>query len=233
MTAKFGELFKVLERAEERVLQKDFIYIVRLDGSNFSKFTKQFEKPFSQAFEHAMNEAAFAVTKAIPGSLLTYVGSDEISLIYSDAKAEVMYGRRVNKLLTIAASHATAGFMRATPGAKGVPAFDGRVIQVEDTHLILEYITWRRLDVRKNCISMAAETLKSHKELLGVSTAERAILLEGTAHEKIPEGTFNGRFITTKDREALVLPATRELADGLCSVAARAHSEALLLKSAD
>lgn len=227
MPIKPHDLFKSLEKQEERVLKKHALYILRLDGSNFRRFTKQFEKPFSKAFEHGMNAAATAVAEALPGALLVYVGSDEISLVYSDAQVETIYGRRVNKLLTIAASHATAGFMRAVPGAQGVPAFDARVIQFDDPELVLEYVTWRRLDVRKNCISMAAETLRSHKELLGVSTAERAALLVGTPFEKIDEGTFNGRFLIEVDGKPVWTPATRELALGMSANVTRIHNEAL------
>lgn len=221
-------LFKELETHNESRLSGRGLAIVRLDGSNFSKYTKQFKKPFSLTFEKAMDAAAQAVMEnVLPNTLVCYVGSDEISLVISQDYSQVPYGGRISKLLSLAASHATAGFISAIGQAKGVPAFDARIIEFQDSTLIREYITWRRLDVRKNATSMAAGHLHSHKELLGVSTAERGKLLEGTEFEVIPEGTFNGRFVTKETST----PATRELAEELAIHASRVHEEAIEAKS--
>lgn len=211
-----AELFKKLESASERVIAPESIAVVRLDGANFSRFTKQFEKPFSDVFESAMNSAARTVLeKVLPNALLCYVGSDEISIAVSRRAGEIPYGARYNKLLSLTASYATVGFLQELPRVKGTPAFDARIIEFERAELLLDYVTWRRLDVRKNAISMAVSHLYSHRSLLGVSTAKRGELLEGTAFEKIPEGTFNGRFVTKKN----TLPASRELAQELCEQA--------------
>jgi len=214
-------LFKSLEASEERVLDEDSIAVFRLDGSNFSSFTKQFEKPFSQVFERGMDAAARGVIENVfPNHLLTYVGSDEISVVTSQRAVKLLYGARVSKLLSLSAAHATAGFAGEVAFEKGVPAFDSRVVRFKEPELIREYVTWRRLDMRKNAISMAVSHLHSHRSLLGVSTPERAALLVGTPYEVIPEGTFNGRFILPEG----ATPATRELAEELCAAAAAAHS---------
>ncbi len=213
-------LFKKLEASVETAIPANSIAVLRLDGSNFSRYTKQFNKPFSTSFELGMDAAAQAVIKnVLPNTLLAYVGSDEISLVVSNANNKLPYAGRVSKLLSLSASHATAGFMRKLPTAKGVPAFDARYIAFNEPELIREYITWRRLDVRKNATSMAAGHLRSHKELMGVSTKERGELLVGTAFEKIPEGTFNGRFVLASG----VVPAERELAETLAAEASQRH----------
>lgn len=221
-------IFKELEAEEERQLSDDSIAVIRLDGSNFSSYTKQFEKPFSGRFEKAMDAAAQGVIlNVLPNALLCYVGSDEISVVVSSAYAQLPYGGRVSKLLSLAAAHATAGFLKSIGEAKGIPAFDARVIQFTEVEYIREYVTWRRLDVRKNATSMAAGHLYSHKELLGVSTRERGALLEGTPFEVIPEETFNGRFVTKTSSVA----ATRELTEDLCLAAKRLHEEKVARKS--
>lgn len=217
------DIFKKLESQGERFLDKGNIYVFRLDGANFRAFTKQFEKPFSTVFEQGMNRAAEYAIKVLPNNLIVYVGSDEISIVCSDAVAETNYGRRINKLLSLTAAHATAGFLNALPDIQGVPAFDSRVIQFKHPALIREYITWRRLDVRKNATSMAAGFLHSHRELMGVSTRERGELLEGTSFEKIDEGTFNGRFLVGDRRESNWMPATQQFAEDLCSDAVMRH----------
>jgi len=227
-------IFKDLETASERKISRGGLAIFRLDGSNFSKYTAQFEKPFSIPFEVAMDAAAAAVyTKVLTNALLVYVGSDEISVVVSDAHVELPYGGRVNKLVSLTAAHASAGFSGAISPALGTPVFDSRFIEFFDSALIREYITWRRLDVRKNATSMAAGALRSHKELMGVSTRERGILLEGTQFEKIPEGTFNGRFMVKTDEGIEFVPATRELAEELCAAAKDTHDNITALKASN
>jgi len=229
MTIKdLARSFKQMEAAEDTRLVPNGLFVVRLDGANFSKFTRQFQKPFSKIFEYAMNEAAECVTRVLPNQLLVYVGSDEISLIGSSAMADTNYGGRISKILSLTASYASVGFLRALPRVQeDIPAFDARVIQFSSTEDILDYVTWRRLDVRKNAISMAAETYRSHKQLMGVSTRERAEILVGTPHEHIPEGTFNGRFLMGTKKNFYWEPATRELAEELCDSAAERHQKAL------
>ncbi len=228
-------IFKELEAASERRIASGGLAIFRLDGSNFSRYTAQFDKPFSIPFEKAMDAAALAVYKRVlNNALLVYVGSDEISVVVSDAHVELPYGGRVSKLVSLTAAHASAGFISTIPAsATGTPVFDSRLIEFTDSALIREYITWRRLDTRKNATSMAAGALKSHKELMGVSTRERGALLEGTEFEKIPEGTFNGRFMVKSEEGFDFVPATRELAEELCASAKLTHDHISELKAAN
>jgi len=214
-------LFKAAEAELDARLPQYGLAVVRLDGSNFSNLTRQFEKPFSIPFEDAMNAAAVAVAREVlPNALVAFVASDEISLVISDGVAELPYGRRIQKLTSLSAAVASVAFMRAIPDVLGTPAFDSRVLKLEDPDHIREYITWRRLDCRKNATSMAAGHLKSHKELHGVSTRERGDLLVGTPFEAIPEGTFNGRFVT---KDGAVDVASRELTEVVTAAAAEKH----------
>lgn len=63
---------------------------------------------------------------------------------------------------------------------------------------------WRRLDARKNAISMAAHALYSSRELMGKSTPERADMLKGTAFETLPDEFFNGRLLVKESRDETV-----------------------------
>lgn len=220
-------IFKDSEALLDTRLSQKGLAVVRLDGAKFSSLTKQFEKPFSDVFENAMNDTATAVFKRVlPGALVVYVASDEISLIVSDSVAALPYGRRVQKITSLSASFAALAFDRAVPNIKGFPAFDSRVLSLDEDSYVREYITWRRLDCRKNATSMAAESLMSHKALMGVSTRDRGEALVGTRFEKISEGTFNGRFIRRAKGHFTVDPATRELTEELCAAAVERHNEA-------
>lgn len=223
-----SQLFKNLEREAEHRLPSEGFTVFRLDGVNFKRVTGELEKPFSVPFEEAMNAATVAVLQGVfPQALIAYVGSDEISVIISN-EFETPYAGRVEKLLSVAAGYATAGFNRSLSDLKNLALFDARVLTFDDEALVHEYLTWRRLDVRKNATSMAAYALHSHKRLMGVSTRERGELLEGTEFEKIDEGTFNGRFVT---RRGEVFVASRELAEELSNEAIRKHAERIEFKN--
>jgi hypothetical protein len=85
-----------------------------------------------------------------------------------------------------------------------VPMFDARLFLLDGVEEVLEYMDWRRLDARKNAVSMAAGSLFSHKSLLNKSTRERAALLKGTELETLPDGFFNGRLIVKESYEDTV-----------------------------
>lgn len=194
------EKFKALEQEYRVKFEDNSIFGVRLDGRGFSSFTKQFEKPFSMKFENAMNETLLAVIDSVlPTPLTASVQSDELTVIWDSSLVTPPFGGRIEKILSLSAAAATAGFIKSIGETKGTPLFDARVFKLANYSEVEEYITWRRLDSRKNAISMAVSHLHSHKSLMGVSTFERIDLLQGTAFEKIPESTFNGRILTKNE----------------------------------
>ena len=202
----FAERFKNKEFALISTLPSDSIVGVRLDGKAFHTFTKQFARPFDMTFMSGMDSAAtYVLERVFPSALFAYVQSDEISVVFTDQgkeTAQLPLGGRLEKILSISASAASIGLIRALPFVKGDPLFDSRAFILDDMSDVADYVDWRRLDARKNAISMAAETLKSHKELLGVSTRERAEMLKGTPLEVLPEMFMNGRIIVKENYEA-------------------------------
>lgn len=200
---RFSDTFKEREQDFRSVLKDRSIVGIRLDGKAFHTFTKQFDKPYDHKFMVGMDAAAtYVIERVFPNALLAYVQSDEISIIFTDRTSEngqFPLGGRVEKILSIASSAASVGLIKCLPEAQGHPIFDARLFYLEDVEEIHDYITWRRLDARKNAISMAAECVKSHKELIGVSTEDRLKLLEGTPFERLPEGFMNGRFIVKEN----------------------------------
>lgn len=133
-------------------------------------------------------------------------------------KSELSFNGRVEKMTSILASVATGSFLRHSPDVEGIPVFDARAFVLDDMDEVQEYMDWRRLDARKNAVTMATSTLYSHKELLGVSTPERAALLEGTEYEVLPDDFFNGRLVFKghDDRRGIVVtPALRDVTEAL------------------
>lgn len=191
--------FKQKENLMRDTLPAKSIVGIRLDGKAFSKFTKQYEEPFDLRFMNTMDQTAiFVMEKIISGYMFAYVQSDEMTIFFSDLwneNSQFAYNGKIEKILSTSASAATGGFMSYDSTINDVPIFDARVFVLDNMDEVEEYLDWRRLDARKNAITMAASCVASHKELMNVSTFERAKLLENTAYETLPDGFFNGRLI--------------------------------------
>lgn len=202
------EKFKEKENELRDVLPVAPFYAVRMDGRAFHTFTKQFKKPYSETFMKAMNNAGLiAAQKVMSETQLFYVQSDEITLILRMREnGEMSFGGRMDKVLSLTSSAATAGFLKELPDVDGFPIFDSRVVPLKDKEEIVEYLDWRRLDARKNAISMTAEHVFGHKALKNKSTSERLEMLVGTDFEKIPYDFYFGRI-----GHKIVVPKTVEV----------------------
>ena len=196
-----GEKFKGYEAHAQTFVDGPFAAL-RVDGKGFSSFTRQmgYAKPYDLYFMEIMDCVARDLLLLIDGSCFAYVQSDEISVIFSPTGSEGApqwwFGGKLQKLTSISAARASVSFLRAEflrSGQLVDALFDSRVLSLQSAEEAEEYLRWRRFDAQKNSISMAASSKFSHRELDGVSTRERAALLEGTELERLPEGFFNGR----------------------------------------
>lgn len=208
-----GQKFKAMEKDVCRFLPEQSYAVVRFDGKNFSQFTKQFARPYDERFMNAMDEASRKMAAAVTGATLAYTQSDEISIIFNDlhaAKSQMWFNGKVDKILSIGAATVTALFLQALDFdfSGTVPVFDARVHALNGREEVEEYVRWRRFDAQKNSVTMAAQTLYSHKQLMNISSKERLALLSGTEFETLPEGFYNGR---VSFRESYLQPATRVL----------------------
>jgi len=187
--------FKNKEVDLQSVLPDSAFYAVRMDGKAFHTFTKQFEKPYSIKFMNAMNSAGLIAAKNVASETkMFYVQSDEITLILkNNNNGQFSYSGRIDKLVSLSSSAATAGFLKELPDVNGFPIFDSRAIPLFDKEDVIEYLDWRRLDARKNAISMTAEYVFGHKALKNKNTSERLEMLTGTEFEHIPYDFYFGR----------------------------------------
>lgn len=197
MTAEtMGDKFKALELAMRSVLPARRIIGLRLDGKSFHTFTKQFKQPYDERFMYAMTRTSEELlNNHLTGGLFSYAQSDEITVFFTDKwteKTQYFFGGKTEKILSTS-SFATGAFLKSLELLQGIPVFDARFFVLDSIDEVQEYMDWRRLDARKNAISMAAYSLYSDKELRNVSTKGRAELLKGTDFEILPEAFFNGR----------------------------------------
>ena len=146
--------------------------IVRLDGRAFHAWTKKSrcERPFDEKLMLLMAETTKFLCENIDGCVFGYTQSDEISLLLRDDQSRdsmPWFDKRVQKIVSVSASMATAFFNAHNPFEKKTPAFfDARVLALPEEE-IRPYFIWRQNDATKNSLSMLAQSLYHHTELIG------------------------------------------------------------------
>jgi len=165
--------------------------LVRLDGKNFSRFTKSLARPFDEGFVRLM----WSVTEQLvaeTGAKMGYTQSDEISLVlYSDdMRSQVFFDGRIQKLCSVLASAATAFFngsdrdtLLPSKIGTGPALFDCRVWTVPNKTEAANAILWRERDAYKNAIQSAARSVYSHKECHDKDTGEMIQMLSAKGIE--------------------------------------------------
>lgn len=89
--------------------------IIRLDGKAFHTFTRGMVKPFDKRFMLAMQLATLELCRKIPGCVLGYTQSDEITLVlvdYEKLETDAWFDYGVEKMCSISASMCTLYFNR-------------------------------------------------------------------------------------------------------------------------
>ena len=169
-------------KAQERFMPMIPI-CARLDGKNFSKFTKGLKRPYDERMSDAMCElTAFLVEET--NARMGYTQSDEISLFWysDDTKTQVFFDGRVQKMVSVLAAMTSVKFNKLLEThipekANLNPIFDCRIWQVPNITEVANTFLWRELDASKNSISMLAQSMFSHKQLQNKSGAEMQDLI--------------------------------------------------------
>jgi tRNA(His) 5'-end guanylyltransferase len=174
-----GDAFEAGQRTREyfhalRVLPGAWT-VIRVDGRAFSRFTEQrYEKPFDPRFaEHMITTARALLTDL--GGRYAYTSSDEISVLL--APGSELFGRTVEKLVSISAGLASATFTHAA----GEPAhFDSRLWVGAGIADVVDYFSWRQSDSARCALNgWCYWTLRRHGQ--SAREAGRALAGTGTA----------------------------------------------------
>lgn len=158
--------------------------IARLDGKAFHTFTRGLARPYDERLSGLMKATMMALVDRF-GANVGYVQSDEISLVWltsPDSNVELPFSGRFQKMDSVLASFAAAYFnvnlREAIPEkADALPCFDCRSFVVPNVQEAYHALLWRQQDCTKNAISMAAQSMFSHKYLLGRSGPEMQELM--------------------------------------------------------
>lgn len=112
-TSDLAKRMKEYEKAGQRYLTRRTPILLRLDGSHFHTFTKNFKRPFDDVLIKTMQETAKFLCENIMGATIAYTESDEITVLLVDYKkitSQAWFDNRQNKIESIAASMCTMAF---------------------------------------------------------------------------------------------------------------------------
>lgn len=167
-----GDRMKMYESAEagRRFMPLLPVY-ARIDGRNFSRFTKGMERPYDERMTEVMVETTLRLVEETD-ALAGYTQSDEISLLWyrPDPKSQIFFDGKIFKIVSVCAALATSIFTKLATEhwpekAETGPTFDCRAFQFPSKEEAANVFLWRELDATKNAISMAARAHYSHKAL--------------------------------------------------------------------
>lgn len=214
-----GDRMKMYESAEtkRRFLPLLPVY-ARIDGRNFSSFTKYMDRPYDERMTETMVETTRRLVEDT-GALAGYTQSDEISLLWyrPNSKSQIFFDGKIQKIVSVTAALTTSIFTRLAlmqwPNLvnRKPPTFDCRAFQFPTKEEAANVFLWREIDATKNAINMAAFCKFSHKELHKKNCDEQQEMLfqAGVNFNDYPtwfkRGTFVLRRTVNKELEPEVL----------------------------
>lgn len=195
---KFDEMdvrMRVYETATDRCVPPGFHRVIRLDGRNFTRLTKEvwnLKAPFDERFRDTMLETTRHLMDCGFAVLYGYTQSDEISLLLHPD--DDTFGRKTRKLLSVLAGEASAKFSLLMGS---LASFDARLAELPSDMLVIDYFRWRSEDAHRNALNAHCYWLlrnqgqtaqESAQSLRGLSVAEKNELLfqRGTNFNDLP-----------------------------------------------
>ena len=169
---KLDDKMKIYEKTMNPYINTNLPIIIRLDGKNFSQFTKKFNKPFDERLTKLMNDTTKYMLDYVDSAKIAYHQSDEITLFIPPTSNDIKWGGRLNKMVFDYATGCSNYFNyylkeSGLPNKEGFNfrQFDCRIFNVPDIGEAFEHFTWRQQDARRNSIQMMAQSMFSQKKL--------------------------------------------------------------------
>lgn len=190
---EFGNRMKSYE--DQKKIMKGIPFVARIDGKSFSKWTKNFEKPYDKSLHDAFITITTELIKETH-CVIGYTQSDEITLVFDENNA--YFDRKIQKLCSVIASISSA-VMHDIFEKRAY--FDCRVFGVPTQSEATNCVLWRELDATKNAISSAAHFHFSHKDLQGLNgnqMQEKLFQEKGINFNDYPDFFKRGSFIQNR-----------------------------------
>lgn len=229
---------KAFEAATEQRAPRHLPLLVRLDGRAFHTYTRGLRRPYDERLSRCMVETTRTLVAGMHCAV-GYTQSDEITLLFhadpTQPSSCLPFDGRIQKLASVLAGMASSRFAvlayEALPDKRQyTPHFDGRAWSVPTVEDAVEAVQWRVDDATKNSVSMAAQSVYSHRQLLNKHTPEQIEMLraKGVEWSDYPDffrvGSFLRRVIVDvvlSDDERMVIPERHRPAMG--AVVQRGH----------
>jgi tRNA(His) guanylyltransferase len=202
----------------------------RIDGKAFHTWTSDLKRPYDERLSKLfVYTTKFLLEET--GARIGYTQSDEITLCwyFEDYKSQLFFDGKIYKLNSMIASLTTGYFNNLVnnypskgwgvridpedikyrkPNAEGgckkreLAFFDCRAWQVPNLDEATNVFLWREQDATRNSISMAAQSVYSHKELHGKSTKEMQEMLhkKGINWNDYPTFFKKGMYLTRQKK---------------------------------
>ncbi len=158
--------------------------VARLDGKAFHTFCRGLNRPYDKRLSDLMIDTMKALVDRFNANV-GYVQSDEITLVWltsTNGTVELPFAGRFQKLESLLAGFCSVYFNKQLSfylpeKAEHLPYFDCRAFVVPTVQEAYHAVLWRQQDCTKNAISMAAQSMFSHKYLQGRGGAEMQELM--------------------------------------------------------
>lgn len=175
MNVNLGERMKAYEAAATTTLPPRMPMLIRVDGRAFRTYTrKNFKKPWDVTIRDGFSKIAAALLREIPGAKVVYCQSDECTVLvtdYDSRQSQPWFGKVAAKINSVAASIATAAFIRhmanARPSVTALATFDARCFVLPQQDVCNAFI-WRQKDAERNSILGYAQSNFGHKAIHGL-----------------------------------------------------------------
>lgn len=193
---------KQYEALRGEVLPHKTHTIIRMDGRAFHTYTARFMKPHDPVVQRGMYSAMELVRHTF-SARLAYMFSDEISILITDLDnpdSQPIFGGNLQKLVSVSASTATAGFMRGMLLAKAMdpnevplPTFDSRAFTIDDPEEVANYFLWRQFDCKRNGVMSYVRHFYRNQDL-NLTLEQAETILEEVENPPIPEAVRLGSY---------------------------------------
>ncbi|MBO6030873.1 MAG: tRNA(His) guanylyltransferase Thg1 family protein [Prevotella sp.] len=202
----------------KRTLVPGLPVCIRLDGRAFHNVTKNCLRPFDAELREVMCRVTTALMEEC-NAVIGYTQSDEITLVLKpmDHIGDYYFGGRIQKICSMLAAVASVKFnylvhdvefTKLEPRiGKRTAYFDCRAWNVPHMDFAALVLSWRQADSIKNAISMIAQTLYPHKELLNKNSDDKLEMIKKAGYKmKWSPTEWNGDLFF--DKEAMNMQGT-------------------------
>lgn len=183
--SNLGARMKQYEDVNKTRLINKLPVVIRFDGCHFHTFTRGMGKPFDDVLINVMAKTLESLCKEIPGCVLGYTQSDEMTLVlvdYDRLETQPWFGNVLRKIESVGGALATRNFnhiyreeieslkdsdnyslykSRIDKAIFDCRAFNVPIFEVENE------LIWRQQDCIRNSINLFGQSYFSHRQLQG------------------------------------------------------------------